>query len=223
MVNWNIALDATGGPHLGGCDTCTGLLTLEPDGTVSRDAEYFTIGHLAKFVRPGAVRIASTSFGTTGWNGQIMDVAFRNPDGSTALVVHNENDDPRTFAVRGRRAVSSSTPCPAARWPPSPGRAAALHSRSTRCRCAGATATASRPARRRRPPSTATRPPAGPAAPRRRPGQYLQVDLGRPATFRRVSLDSGGNLGDYARSWTLPVSNDGSAGERSPPGPAPAS
>ena len=28
-----------------------------------------------------------------------MDVAFRNPDGSTALVVHNENDDPRTFAV----------------------------------------------------------------------------------------------------------------------------
>ncbi len=47
----------------------------------------------------GAVRIASTSFGTTGWNGQIMDVAFSNPDGSTALVVHNENDDPRSFTV----------------------------------------------------------------------------------------------------------------------------
>ena len=30
---------------------------------------------------------------------QIMDVAFRNRDGSTALVVHNENDDPRSFAV----------------------------------------------------------------------------------------------------------------------------
>ena len=55
---------------------------------------------------PGAVRIASTSFGTTGWNGQIMDVAFRNPDGSTALVVHNENDDPRTLRGRaGRRVV----------------------------------------------------------------------------------------------------------------------
>ena len=27
VVNWNIALDATGGPHLGGCDTCTGLVT----------------------------------------------------------------------------------------------------------------------------------------------------------------------------------------------------
>jgi glucosylceramidase len=66
---------------------------------VTANAEYYTIGHLAKFVKPGAVRIASTSFGTTGWNGHIMDVAFRNPDGSTALVVHNENDDPRSFAV----------------------------------------------------------------------------------------------------------------------------
>ena len=28
-----------------------------------------------------------------------MDAAFRNRDGSTALVVHNENDDPRSFAV----------------------------------------------------------------------------------------------------------------------------
>ena len=47
-VNWNIALRADGGPHLGGCDTCTGLLTLHPDGSVTRDAEYFTIGHAAK-------------------------------------------------------------------------------------------------------------------------------------------------------------------------------
>ena len=98
-MNWNLALDEQGGPHLGGCGTCTGLVTTHPDGTVTTNAEYYTIGHLSKFVKPGAVRIASTSFGTTGWNGQIMDVAFRNPDGSTALVVHNENDDPRSFAV----------------------------------------------------------------------------------------------------------------------------
>ncbi|GGL05930.1 glycoside hydrolase family 30 protein [Mangrovihabitans endophyticus] len=99
VVTWNIALDSTGGPHNGGCDTCTGLVTVQPDGSVTTNAEYYTIGHLSKFVQPGAVRIGSTSFGTTGWNGQIMDVAFRNPDGSTALVVHNENDDPRSFAV----------------------------------------------------------------------------------------------------------------------------
>ena len=105
VVNWNLALDPSGGPHNGGCDTCTGVVTVDPDGTVTRDAEYYTLGHLARFVRPGAVRIASTSFGTTGWNGQIMDVAFRNPDGSTALVVHNENDNPRTLRRRAGRPL----------------------------------------------------------------------------------------------------------------------
>ena len=99
VVNWNLALDPAGGPHNGGCDTCTGVVTVGPGQTVTENAEYYTLGHLARFVRPGAVRIASTSFGTTGWNGQIMDAAFRNRDGSTALVVHNENDDPRSFAV----------------------------------------------------------------------------------------------------------------------------
>jgi glucosylceramidase len=99
VVNWNLALDPSGGPHNGGCDTCTGVLTVGPGDTFTQNAEYFTLGHLARFVAPGAQRIASTSFGTTGWNGQIMDVAFRNRDGSTALVVHNENDDPRAFAV----------------------------------------------------------------------------------------------------------------------------
>ena len=99
VVNWNLALDPSGGPHNGGCGTCTGVVTVGPGQTVTNNAEYYTLGHLARFVRPGAVRIASTSFGTTGWNGQIMDAAFRNRDGSTALVVHNENDDPRSFAV----------------------------------------------------------------------------------------------------------------------------
>jgi glucosylceramidase len=98
--NWNLALDPSGGPHLGGCGTCTGVITVGPGQTVARNAEYYALGHLSRFVRPGAVRIGSTSFGTTGWNGQITDVAFRNPDGTTVLVAHNENDSPRPSASR---------------------------------------------------------------------------------------------------------------------------
>ena len=110
VVNWNLALDPSGGPHNGGCDTCTGVVTVDGD-TVTRNAEYFTLGHLARFVQPGAERIASTSFGTTGWNGEIMDAAFRNRDGTTALVVHNENDDPRRFAVaEGGRSFEYTLP-----------------------------------------------------------------------------------------------------------------
>jgi glucosylceramidase len=208
VVNWNIALDSTGGPHLGGCGTCTGLLTLQSDGTVSRDAEYFTIGHLAKFVRPGAVRIASTSFGTTGWNGQIMDVAFRNPDGSTALVVHNENDDPRTFAVAvGDQSFEYTLPGGALAtftWPKS----RTLTPAKVPVPLIGALATAS--------PSGVTPQAAVDADGSTRwstgvpqaPGQYLQVDLTRPTIFDRVAIDSGGNIGDYARGWTLSASTD---------------
>ena len=209
-ITWNIALDAAGGPHNGGCDTCTGLLTLEADGTVSTNAEYYTIGHLSKFVRPGAVRIASTSFGTTGWNGQIMDVAFRNPDGSTALVVHNENDDPRTFAVSvGGRSFDYTLPGGALAtftWP----RSRQLDDGFDLLPLRGASATAV--------PTGET--PQGAvdddASTRwstdaaQTPGQQLQVDLGDRETFRRVVLDTGASTGDFPRSWTLQVSNDAS-------------
>jgi glucosylceramidase len=45
--------------------------------------EYYEMGQVSKFVRPGAVRVASTTLPAVG------TVAFRNPDGSMVLVVHN--------------------------------------------------------------------------------------------------------------------------------------
>ncbi|MEU0877349.1 glycoside hydrolase family 30 beta sandwich domain-containing protein [Lentzea sp. NPDC005914] len=198
-VNWNIALDSTGGPHNGGCGTCTGLVTVQPDGSVTTDAEYYTIGHLSKFVKPGARRIASTSFGTTGWNGQIMDVAFRNPDGSTALVVHNENDEPRTFAVNaGGRTFEYTLPGGALAtftW------TATLRGKLKFVPLTGATATDAALVDD----DASTRWSSGAA---QAPGQLVQVDLGRRAEFRRIAVDSGGNLGDYARNWELSISDD---------------
>jgi len=208
VVNWNIALDSTGGPHNGGCGTCTGLVTVQPDGSVTTDAEYYTIGHLSKFVKPGARRIASTSFGTTGWNGQIMDAAFRNPDGSTALVVHNENDDPRSFAVNvGDRTFEYTLPGGALAtftWP----RSSVSHSKLDFVPLDGATATASLgvDAALAVDDDASTRWSSETA---QAPDQYLQVDLGARKHFRRIAVDSGGNLGDYARDWQLSVSDNG--------------
>ncbi len=210
VVNWNIALNSNDGPHLGGCDTCTALVTAQPDGTVTTDAEYYTIGHLAKFVDPGAVRIASTSFGTTGWNGQIMDVAFRNPDGSTALVVHNENDDPRTFAVAvGEESFEYTLPGGALAtftWP----RSAGLRSTLDPVSLVGATASADPAGEGPELAIDADASTRWSSGTGQAPGQYLQVDLGRSKSFRRVAIDSGGNLGDYARGWQLSASTDGS-------------
>ena len=212
-VNWNLALDPNGGPHNGGCDTCTGVVTVGPGNTVTRDAEYFTLGHLSRFVTPGAVRIASSSFGTTGWNGQIMDVAFRNPDGSTALVVHNENDDPRSFAVQqGGASFDYTLPGGALAtfvWPPS----RALDDGLDLLDNHGMTATASSGAN---PANTvdddATTRWQSEAA--QTPGQALTVDLGRSETVRRVVLDTGPDSGDYPRGYTLEASRDGSRWEQ---------
>ena len=48
--------------------------------------EYFLIAQFSKFVRPGAIRIESTA----GTPETVTNVAFRNPDGTTALVVVNQ-------------------------------------------------------------------------------------------------------------------------------------
>ncbi|TDW18113.1 discoidin domain-containing protein [Kribbella kalugense] len=205
VVNWNIALDSTGGPHLGGCDSCTGLVTLQPDGTVTTDAEYYTIGHLSKFVKPGAVRVGSTSYGTTGWNGQLMSAAFRNPDGTTALVVHNENDDPRSFAVAvGGKSFEYELPGGSiatytwGRMQTDVPQQLTVASATASVNAADAGLLTDQDG------STVWQSKAAQA-----PGQWVQADLGKAQTVREVALDSGGNLGDYARGYEVAVSNDG--------------
>ena len=213
----------TGGPHIGGCDTCTGLVTLQPDGTVTTDAEYYTIGHLSKFVKPGAVRIASTSFGTTGWNGQFMDVAFRNPDGSTALLVHNENDDPRTFAVAvGDQSFDYTLPggsIATFTWPrPRARRRAAAGVPDGRDRDRVADRQRTRGSR-----STTTARPLVQPAGARRPASTCRSTSAAAKHFRRVAIDSGGNLGDYARAGSCPPATTAPPGARSRRARAPAS
>ncbi len=209
VVNWNLALDPSGGPHNNGCDTCTGVLTVGPGQTVTRDAEYYTLGHMARFVRPGAVRIASTSFGTTGWNGQIMDAAFRNPDGSTALVVHNENDNPAAFAVaEGDASFDYTLPGGALAtfvWP-----AAKALDNGLRLQPAGAmtaTATVGADAANAVDDDASTRWTTGAA---QQPGQTLQVDLGANTPARLLVLDTGPDVGDYPRGYAVSTSRDGS-------------
>ena len=93
---WNLALDERNGPHLGGCGNCRGVVTIFPTGNAVRNVEYFALGHASKFVRPGAVRIASS----TSVQG-LESVAFRNADdASLVLIALNGAEAQRTFVVR---------------------------------------------------------------------------------------------------------------------------
>jgi glucosylceramidase len=96
VVKWSLALNQNMGPHNGGCGTCTGLITVQEGGSragqVDYTIEYYTTGHLTKFVKPGAVRIASN-------NTAVQNVAWRNPDGSKALIAHNGGTSSQSVRV----------------------------------------------------------------------------------------------------------------------------
>ena len=61
VVLWNLALDENHGPHVGGCTNCRGLVTTHGDGSVTKEPDYWALGQVSRFVRPGAVRIGSSS------------------------------------------------------------------------------------------------------------------------------------------------------------------
>ena len=99
VVLWNLALNQNHEPFLGGCTTCRGVVTVKDDVTPAEiipTVDYTALGHASKFVRPGARRIESNSFGP----GSLQDVAFENPDGSIVLIVLNSSSGPIEFNVR---------------------------------------------------------------------------------------------------------------------------
>ena len=113
---WNLALDPHGGPkqHAPGCARCSGLLTInERTHHAALNANYYQLGQVSKFVRRGAVRIASDRWvsdyasDTTihyGVTPGLDNVALRNPDGSKVLIAYNNSPHPIRFQVawRGR-------------------------------------------------------------------------------------------------------------------------
>jgi glucosylceramidase len=95
VLLWNLVLDETRGPHLGGCDTCRGLITVDSKtGAVTKNLDYYALGHASRFVMPGAVHIAS------GQGDGVLTTAFKNADGATVLIALNSNATPATFRVQ---------------------------------------------------------------------------------------------------------------------------
>jgi glucosylceramidase len=95
---WNMALDQNSGPRNGTCSNCRGVVTIDDSvspAKITPNVEYYILGHLAKFVVPGAHRIDSNTFGA----GSIEDVAFQNPDGSIVLLVLNSAKNAKSFTV----------------------------------------------------------------------------------------------------------------------------
>ena len=98
VLLWNLALDQNYGPKNNGCQDCRGVVTIHSTtGAVTKNVEYYSIGHFSKFVRPGAFRISSTPFESST---KLDHVAFVNTDGSKVLVASNADAVPKSFVVK---------------------------------------------------------------------------------------------------------------------------
>lgn len=87
---WNLMLDDESKPFRpGGCSTCFGAVTLSTKDrkTLVKNSHYYNVAHCSKVLRPGAVRLGTKGFETTGLTYQW----YRNPDGSQALLLLNES------------------------------------------------------------------------------------------------------------------------------------
>lgn len=103
-LEWNLANDATFGPHTdGGCTTCKGAITVTSTSSYTQNVGFYIIGHASKFVPTGSTRIASTIAGN------LHNVAFKTPNGKNVLIVENDGNSNEIFNIKynGKWFVSS--------------------------------------------------------------------------------------------------------------------
>ncbi|AXK31306.1 glycosyl hydrolase [Streptomyces armeniacus] len=120
VVVWNLALDQNGGPHFGNCQNrCNGVVEIN-GGNVTKNAEFYALGHVSRFVDRGAHRIGST----TQEPGGLQNVTYENPDGSRASVVLNATGSSQTFSItENGKSLSYELPAGAVStftWPEAP-------------------------------------------------------------------------------------------------------
>jgi len=71
-------------------------VTVDPSsGAVDYNVDYYVLGAFSKVVQPGAVRIDSSTLESIG----VQNVAFLNPDGSSALVALNWGKTAQSVSV----------------------------------------------------------------------------------------------------------------------------
>ncbi|WP_226163533.1 glycoside hydrolase family 30 protein [Hymenobacter terricola] len=103
VLEWNLANDQYYGPHTsGGCNQCLGAITVAGNA-VTRNPAYYTVAHASKFVRPGSVRIGSTTLTN------LPNVAYKTPAGKKVLLVLNTSNTLQTFDIlyKGKTATTS--------------------------------------------------------------------------------------------------------------------
>lgn len=103
-LEWNVANDASFGPHTpGGCTQCKGAVTITGGSGYEKNVAYYIIAHASKFVPVNSQRIASTQ------SDNLSTVAFKTPAGKTVLIVQNGNSTDKAFSIKYNQKTAPVT------------------------------------------------------------------------------------------------------------------
>ena len=97
VLLWNLALDENMGPTNNGCQDCRGVVTINSQtGEVTKNVEYYALGHFSKFIPSGSQRVGNHSSGDLSG---LVFVSFIRPDGGKVLVISNDSIAGRELKV----------------------------------------------------------------------------------------------------------------------------
>lgn len=93
-IDWNLFLDNLGGPnHVNNICDAPIILDIFPEKIIL-ESSYYYIGHISKYVIPGAKRIGFTKNADN-----LTSIAFKNPNGEIVLVVMNATENKQEFTA----------------------------------------------------------------------------------------------------------------------------
>lgn len=94
-IEWCMVLSNSGGPNPYDNFNSAPVLVDPQRDTVLYTPLYYLLGHFSRYIRPGAVRLGMGPDLPDG----VHATAARNPDGSIAVIVFNDNTEPAAFTV----------------------------------------------------------------------------------------------------------------------------
>jgi len=94
-MDWNLLLDELGGPNHVKNFCAAPIMCDTKNGTMEKRLSYYYIGHFSRYIKRGAVRVATTRF-----TDKVEAVAFQNPDGTIVTVLLNRTEEDIWMSTR---------------------------------------------------------------------------------------------------------------------------
>lgn len=94
FLDWNLLLDAQGGPnHVG--NYCAAPVMCDGKGGIEKRLSYYYIGHFSRYIKAGAKQVM-----TTCYTDRLETLAFANPDGERVIVILNKGEEDLPLYLR---------------------------------------------------------------------------------------------------------------------------